>query len=83
VIKFFQDYLAERPGQPAPQPGQRPSIAIDGRAIYTRPQIAQLYEAHRKGAYAGREAEWAQLEADFIRAANEGRVVGAKSVAGR
>jgi hypothetical protein len=43
---------------------------------YTRAQIAQIYAAHRKGAYAGREAEWARIDADIIRAAAEGRVLG-------
>jgi hypothetical protein len=59
------------------------SAMVSGKAIYTRPQISGLYAAHRKGAFAGREAEWAQLEADFIRAANEWRIIGAKNVAGR
>jgi hypothetical protein len=33
---------------------------------HTRDEIKQLYEAHRKGAYAGREAEWARQDADII-----------------
>ena len=42
------------------------------RLIYTRAQIAELYAAHRKGAYVGREAEWARQEADIIKAGSEG-----------
>ena len=81
VVALFRDFLATR-GQRAPQPRQeRPTMASG--AIYTRPQIAALYAAHRKGAYAGREAEWNALEADFVRAAREGRIIGAKSIAGR
>jgi hypothetical protein len=34
---------------------------------YTREQV-------RRGEFAGREMEWARLEADFIRAAREGRI---------
>jgi hypothetical protein len=34
----------------------------------------QLYAAHRKGAYAGREAEWAQQESYIIAAGREGRI---------
>ena len=37
-------------------------------------QIQALYEAHRRGAYAGREAEWARIDADIIAAAREGRI---------
>jgi hypothetical protein len=42
--------------------------------LYTRAQISQLYTAHRKGAYVGREAEWNRQEADIIAAGREGRV---------
>jgi hypothetical protein len=37
---------------------------------------AQIGERHRKGAYAGREAEWARQEADIFAAQREGRVQG-------
>jgi hypothetical protein len=52
--------------------GARPS----GGAVYTRGQIKQLYDAHRRGAYAGREAEWQRQEADIIAASREGRIAG-------
>ena len=55
------------------------SVELSGNAgqpIYTRETIGQLYEAHRKGAYAGREAEWARIEADIFAAQREGRVQG-------
>jgi hypothetical protein len=42
--------------------------------VYSRSEIASLYSAHRRGAYAGREAEWARQEADLIAAGREGRV---------
>jgi hypothetical protein len=42
---------------------------------YTRDQIKQLYEMHRRGAYLGREAEWARRR--------EGRVIGTVDVEGK
>jgi len=85
VIALFRDYLATRPamGQPAPQPRQGQPAMVSGQTIYTRPQIAELYRLHRQGAYRGHEAEWARQEADIIAAGREGRVVGAKNIAGR
>jgi hypothetical protein len=47
-----------------------------GKPVYTRETIGQLYEAHRKGAYAGREQEWSRIEADIFAAQREGRVQG-------
>ena len=51
--------------------------------IYTASQISKLYDQKRRGAYNGREQEWARLEADFFRAQKEGRVVGGKDLAGK
>jgi hypothetical protein len=45
-----------------------------GKPTYTRELIKQLYDQHRRGAYRGREAEWARQEADIIAAGREGRV---------
>ena len=47
------------------------------RPRYTRDQIKQLYEMHRRGAYLSREAEWARQDADIIAAGREGRILGA------
>lgn len=60
------------PGRARPATGGPASLPAD-KPIYTRALIAQLYEQHRKGAYTGREAEWARLEADFFAAQKEGR----------
>jgi len=65
------------------------SLPASGRArspnkpVYARAQIAQLYSLHRRGAYAGREAEWARQEADFYTAQREGRVLGGFDVSGK
>lgn len=61
------------PGRVRPATGGDSSVPPD-RPIYTRAQIAQLYAMHRKGAYVGREAEWARQDADIIAAGREGRV---------
>jgi hypothetical protein len=44
------------------------------KPVYTNARIAQLYDQHRRGAYTGREAEWARLEVDIIAAGREGRI---------
>jgi hypothetical protein len=75
VAAIFRGFMQEAGAggsQPSSARGQRSS----GKPIYTRETIGQLYEAHRKGAYAGREAEWARQEADIFAAQREGRVQG-------
>jgi hypothetical protein len=61
------------PGRARPATGGDASLPPE-KPIYTRAQIAQLYSAHRKGAYVGREAEWARQDADIIAAGREGRI---------
>jgi hypothetical protein len=73
VAEFFRDFLRTHPAA-APQPA---GPAPDGKRIYSRPEILQLHAQHRKGAYKGREIEWARLENDIIRAGREGRIIGA------
>ncbi len=75
---------------PASQPGQRvplESLAAPGRAkpgasgapqekpTYTRPAITKFYDDVRRGAFRGREAEQARMEADIIAATREGRIM--------
>ena len=73
VAQFFRDFLQTRPAR---RTSSLAGPAPDGKRIYTRPEILQLHEQHRKGAYRGREAEWARLEVDIHRAAKEGRIIG-------
>jgi hypothetical protein len=61
------------PGRARPATGGDASLPPE-RPIYTRAQIRDLYSAQRKGAYVGREAEWARQEADIIAAGREGRI---------
>ena len=57
-------------------PQRSRNTAAPSKRTYTRAQIQQLYEQHRKGAYAGREAEWNRIENDIFAAQREGRVQG-------
>ena len=60
------------PGRARPSTGGDASVQPE-KPIYTRAQVKELYRAHQKGAYVGREAEWARLEADLYAAQREGR----------
>src|SRR5262249_9324324 len=86
VIEIFRGYLQTAAGHRGQErsrqaaAGQRPA-AVSGKHIYTRPQIAELYKQHRAGAFS--DADWHRLENDIIAAGREGRVIGAKDVAGR
>jgi hypothetical protein len=82
VVGFFRTFLAQE-GQPtgastrtSPPLGmilhRTRSSSSRGRS-YTRAQIKQLYDQHRRGAYLGREAEWARQEADIFAAQRDGR----------
>ena len=46
--------------------------------VYTRADIARLYEARRKGEIS--DADWARREADIFAASRQGRVAGALSL---
>lgn len=65
--------LIAAPGRARPATGGDASLPPE-RPFYTRAQIRDLYSAHRKGAYVGREAEWARQDADIIAAGREGRI---------
>jgi hypothetical protein len=75
IIEFFPVAFCSAPG--------RARLASSGKPIYTRDQITKLYDQHRRGAYVGREAEWARLEVDMIRAGAEGRILNPVDVAGK
>jgi hypothetical protein len=61
------------PGRARPATGGNASLPQD-KPIYTRAQIAELYSHQRRGAYVGREADWARAEADIYAAQREGRI---------
>src|SRR5262245_54260765 len=63
-------------------PAPAAPVAVDRRKeeIYSREEIARLYEQHRRGAYRGREAEWRRQEADIIAAGREGRILNPDNV---
>jgi hypothetical protein len=78
VIAFFRGFQREHARHTEHTghagTGQRTRTASN-KPTYTRDQITQLYRAHQKGAYAGREAEWRRLEYDIIAAGREGRIL--------
>jgi len=48
----------------------------DGKPVYTHAEIKRFYNDVRRGAYAGRDADKARIEADMFAAQREGRVRG-------
>jgi hypothetical protein len=60
------------PGRARPATGDT-QVPVD-KPIYTRSQIAGFYTQVRQGAFAGRDAEKARIEADIFAAQREGRV---------
>jgi hypothetical protein len=84
VLSFFNGFQQEAGGSPQAQTvSGRRARSSSNKPIYTRAQVAQLYSQHRRGAYAGREAEWQRQEADIIRAGAEGRIVGGTDIWGK
>ena len=77
VVAFFREFMRGAGStQPAAAAPGRAGSASSGKPVYTPAQIGELYARHRKGEFAGREAEWARIEHDFFRAQREGRVQG-------
>ena len=62
------DYAA--PGRARSEPQPLPP----GKPTYTRHQMQRFYDDVRRGAYRGREADQAAIEADIFRAQHEGRI---------
>ena len=85
VRAFFDGFRQEAGGaqQQATAPGRTRSAPSPRGRIYTRDEITRLYSAHQRGAYAGREAEWARQEMDLIAAGREGRIRNPVDVAGK
>jgi hypothetical protein len=72
VISFFRGFQQEHRAGGTHAPGRvRPASS---KPTYTRDQIRQLYEHHRRGAYAGSEDDWRRQEQDIIAAGREGRI---------
>ena len=72
VAAFFRQPAAQH-GRPRAYQSRQP--ATGGPRVYTRQQIASLYERHRKGEF--NDATWAKWEAEIFAAANQGRIAGA------
>ena len=90
VVNVFRGFEREhgRQGDSSPTASAgrgeyRRTASMPSGRVYSRAEIARLYDQHRRGAYAGKEAEWARQEADIIRASAEGRIAGGVDVAGK
>jgi hypothetical protein len=82
VAAFFKGFMREAGGpQTASAAPARARSASSGKTVYSRPQIAALYERHRRGELVG--PEWAGLEVDIIRAGAEGRITNPVDVFGK
>jgi hypothetical protein len=84
VWAFFRGFTAAHGGEGRSSAGgARRARTASGQQqpIYTRDQIKQFYELHRKGKLTG--PEWERTEQAIIAAANEGRVAGALEPTGR
>jgi hypothetical protein len=85
VVAFFRGFQREVGQTSAPVFDWGPGQVLERRRprpqgpVYTRDQIKHFYELHRKGKFTGREAEWARLEHEIIRAGREGRILGGLS----
>jgi hypothetical protein len=65
---------APRASSPRARSHPSTSAGPSGQPVFTRPEIAALYAAHRRGAYKGREEEWARIEQSIIEAARTGNI---------
>jgi hypothetical protein len=76
VRAMFDAYRgsADRSGSAGGASSTRRSRAAASAPVYTRDTIAKLYEAHRRGDFANRQAEWDRIEADIFDAQRTGRV---------
>jgi hypothetical protein len=83
VAEFFRKFQQEAGSTQTAAAAPSRARSSGRPTIYTRAQIRDLYSAHRQGAYAGREAEWARQEHDIIRAGAENRILGGVDVAGK
>jgi hypothetical protein len=79
VVRFYLGFLAEHGATDARSYQSRGGSSRGRTApsgnIYTRQQIANLYERRRKGEF--NDATWARTEQEIFNAANEGRIAGA------
>jgi hypothetical protein len=73
VALFFRQFQQQE-GQGGNTGAPRRTRSATSKPIYTNETIAQLYSQHRRGLYAGREAEWDSIERDIFQAQAEGRV---------
>jgi hypothetical protein len=74
VVRFYRGFLAEHAPAGQQRAAQSRQTSAGGN-IYTRAQIASLYDRRRKGEIS--DTDWARWEADIFAASRQGRIVGA------
>jgi hypothetical protein len=75
VAAIYRGYQRKTHAPAGHQRASQSRPAATGGNLYTRQQITDLYKRRRDGLIG--DAAWARQEADIVRAASEGRVVGA------
>jgi hypothetical protein len=75
VVRFYQGFLQAAHHAPAGQRSHQSRQTASGGNVYTRQQITNFYKQRRDRHIS--DADWARREADIVKAAAEGRVVGA------
>src|SRR5262249_21980019 len=87
VASFFKGFLAQQgaaapaPASSASQRTQRASRrAPDGKPLYTRDQITEMWAKRRKGEI--NDQDWMRWEYELIAASREGRIIGALNADG-
>jgi hypothetical protein len=73
-VELFFKQFQQQEGQGGGSTRTGRTKSATTKPFYTHDDIKRLYDQHRRGAYAGREAEWARIEADIFKAQHEGRV---------
>jgi hypothetical protein len=82
-VKSFFDGYRQEAGSPQTQTASGRRAGRADKPIYTRADIQKAHRAYMQGGYRGREAEYERLQAEFVRASAEGRVVGGTDIWGK
>jgi hypothetical protein len=73
VAALFRDFAFQYGRATVHKQVQSRAATTRGKPVYSRDDIIRAHQAFMKGRYRGREAEYEALQADFQRAAAEGR----------
>jgi hypothetical protein len=74
VVALFRNFTSPYGRVAVHEQLQSRAATTRGKPVYSRDDITRAHQAFMKGRYRGREAEYEALQAEFQRAAKEGRV---------